>query len=179
MLVFFWDFPKTDARLFACIFTLASFSTVCAWRLYPEQGLPAKHGLLLGVAFLGAISWMQFAADEIVETMQSSGQILGLPDAFLGGTVVAWGASTGDLAALIATARAGEGKMALTAAFAGPIFQILVGSGCTIFYLNFTSGTAVHFSMHGNLMVICTTGILLCLSYLVLIPTIFKYKYSR
>ncbi|KAK3243744.1 hypothetical protein CYMTET_46620 [Cymbomonas tetramitiformis] len=143
MLVFFWDFPKTDARLFACIFTLASFSTVCAWRLYPEQGLPAKHGLLLGVAFLGAISWMQFAADEIVETMQSSGQILGLPDAFLGGTVVAWGASTGDLAALIATAR------------------------------------AVHFSMHGNLMVICTTGILLCLSYLVLIPTIFKYKYSR
>jgi sodium/potassium/calcium exchanger 6 len=59
--------------------------------------------------------------------VQMAGNTLGLPKAFLGATLLAWGASAGDLAALMATARAGRGHMAISACFAGPLFQLLVG----------------------------------------------------
>merc|ERR1711939_192200 len=49
--------------------------------------------------------------------------------AILGLTVLAWGNSIGDLVADLSVARAGSPNMAVTACFAGPLFNMLVGLG--------------------------------------------------
>ena len=52
--------------------------------------------------------------------MLSSTQVLGL-------TVLAWGNSIGDLSTNMAMAKKGLANMALTACYAGPVFNLLVG----------------------------------------------------
>ena len=47
----------------------------------------------------------------------------------LGLTVLAWGNSVGDLSTNMAMARKGLSNMAMTACFAGPVFNMLVGLG--------------------------------------------------
>lgn len=46
--------------------------------------------------------------------------------------VVAWGVSIGDLVADIAIAKAGQPKMAVSACFAGPVLNTLIGLGIGI-----------------------------------------------
>ena len=52
-----------------------------------------------------------------------------MPDPVLGLTVLAWGNSVGDLSTNLAMAKKGLANMALTACFAGPVFNMLVGLG--------------------------------------------------
>lgn len=47
----------------------------------------------------------------------------------MGLTILAWGNSMGDLSADVTMARRGLTNMALTACFAGPVFNILIGLG--------------------------------------------------
>jgi len=47
----------------------------------------------------------------------------------MGLTVLAWGNSMADLSANVTMARKGLANMAITACFAGPLFNILVGCG--------------------------------------------------
>mmetsp|Transcript_50394 Transcript_50394/g.56229 ORF Transcript_50394/g.56229 Transcript_50394/m.56229 type:complete len:123 (+) Transcript_50394:1940-2308(+) len=47
----------------------------------------------------------------------------------MGLTILAWGNSVGDLSANITMARKGLANMAMTACFAGPVFNILLGLG--------------------------------------------------
>lgn len=44
-------------------------------------------------------------------------------------TVLAWGNSMGDMAANVSMARRGLSNMAMTACYAGPLFNLLVGLG--------------------------------------------------
>jgi len=57
------------------------------------------------------------------------GVILKIPGSILGITILAWGNSMGDLAANAAMARKGLANMAITACYAGPIFNMLIGLG--------------------------------------------------
>lgn len=47
----------------------------------------------------------------------------------MGLTILAWGNSMGDLSANMTMARKGLANMAMTACFAGPIFNLLIGLG--------------------------------------------------
>lgn len=47
----------------------------------------------------------------------------------MGITVLAWGNSMGDLSANMTMAKKGLANMAITACFAGPVFNILIGLG--------------------------------------------------
>mmetsp|Transcript_34679 Transcript_34679/g.52325 ORF Transcript_34679/g.52325 Transcript_34679/m.52325 type:complete len:134 (-) Transcript_34679:120-521(-) len=52
-----------------------------------------------------------------------------IPSPIMGLTVLAWGNSMGDLSTNVTMARKGLANMALTACFAGPVFNMLVGLG--------------------------------------------------
>lgn len=62
-------------------------------------------------------------------TLEFFGVLLGIPEPVLGLTVLAWGNSVGDLSTNLAMAKKGLANMALTACFAGPVFNMLVGLG--------------------------------------------------
>ena len=58
----------------------------------------------------------------------------------MGLTILAWGNSMGDVSANMTMARKGLANMAITACFAGPVFNILIGLGGGFTKLNKDQG---------------------------------------
>ena len=81
------------------------------------------------VSFVLAALWINFFATELVSLISFIGSITGIDDSILGLTVIAWGNSIGDFSSNMAMAKRGLGNVSMTASFAGPVFNILVGLG--------------------------------------------------
>jgi len=84
------------------------------------------------IAFYGfvmAAAWIDWIADRLVALLNFIGIVLHIPGSIMGLTILAWGNSVGDLSANITMARKGLANMAMTACFAGPVFNILLGLG--------------------------------------------------
>jgi sodium/potassium/calcium exchanger 6 len=79
--------------------------------------------------FVIAATWIDFIADQLVEVLQYFGVIAHIPNAILGLTILAWGNSIGDLSCNLSMAKRGLANMSITACFAGPVFNMLVGLG--------------------------------------------------
>jgi len=92
--------------------------------------LPKWAAATLGLlGFVVAASWIDTIASNVVGILQFLGVLLGIRKSVLGLTVLAWGNSIGDLSTNVAMARKGLANMAITACFAGPVFNMLVGLG--------------------------------------------------
>ena len=76
-----------------------------------------------------AATWIDTIADFLVRLLTLLGVICRIPGSIMGLTVLAWGNSMGDLSANMTMARKGLANMAITACFAGPVFNILIGLG--------------------------------------------------
>lgn len=79
--------------------------------------------------FLVAAMWVDVLATELVGVLACLGALLRIDHTVLGLTVLAWGNSMGDLSSNMAMARRGLSNMAITACFAGPLLNVLVGMG--------------------------------------------------
>lgn len=78
-------------------------------------------------SFISALFWINVVADELVALLASLGDILRVNHAILGLTVLGCGNSMADLAADMSVTRAGFPNMAVTAAYAGPFFNMCIG----------------------------------------------------
>jgi len=94
----------------------------------PNMSLPFAVPLAL-YGFAIAATWIDWIANRLVAVLGFLGVIFHIPGTIMGMTVLAWGNSIADLAADITMAKKGLANMAITACFAGPIFNILVGLG--------------------------------------------------
>mmetsp|Transcript_16387 Transcript_16387/g.20021 ORF Transcript_16387/g.20021 Transcript_16387/m.20021 type:complete len:901 (+) Transcript_16387:147-2849(+) len=95
------------------------------------------------IAFIGfiiAATWIDTIADQLVSLLTLLGVICRIPGSIMGLTVLAWGNSMGDLSANMTMAKKGLANMAITACFAGPVFNILIGLGLGFTKLNTTTG---------------------------------------
>ena len=104
----------------------------CVLRFAPtgEDQMPlAVSGPVALYGFAIAATWIDTIADSLVSLLNFIGIILNIPSAVLGLTLLAWGNSMSDLSANVTMARKGLANMAITACFAGPVFNILVGLG--------------------------------------------------
>ena len=79
--------------------------------------------------FIMAAAWIDFVADRLVSLLDFIGIVLHIPGSIMGLTILAWGNSVADLTANMAMARKGLANMAMTACFAGPVFNTLLGLG--------------------------------------------------
>jgi len=94
--------------------------------------------------FVLAATWIDLVADILVDVLTFMGVICNIPAAIMGATVLAVGNSVGDLSANITVARKGLCDMAITACFAGPVFNILIGLGLGFTaLLNYSEQSAV------------------------------------
>ena len=66
--------------------------------------------------------------------LETLGEVLSIPSAYLGLTVLAWGNSIGDFFSNTSLARRGLGEMAIAGCYGGPVFNILVGLGLSVGY---------------------------------------------
>jgi len=97
------------------------------WRLGTRW--PLGTAGVSGLGFVLAAMWVDTVASELVGLIALFGSLSGLDHAVLGLTVLAWGNSIGDLSTNLAMARRGLANMAMTACYAGPLFNLLVGLG--------------------------------------------------
>eukprot|EP00551_Chaetoceros_affinis_P006604 CAMPEP_0203667180 /NCGR_PEP_ID=MMETSP0090-20130426/4062_1 /ASSEMBLY_ACC=CAM_ASM_001088 /TAXON_ID=426623 /ORGANISM="Chaetoceros affinis, Strain CCMP159" /LENGTH=914 /DNA_ID=CAMNT_0050531269 /DNA_START=322 /DNA_END=3063 /DNA_ORIENTATION=+ len=92
------------------------------------------------VGFIMAATWIDTVADQLVRLLTLLGVICRIPGSIMGITVLAWGNSMGDLSANMTMAKKGLANMAITACFAGPVFNILIGLGGGFTKLNTSTG---------------------------------------
>lgn len=97
--------------------------------------------------FLVAAAWVDSLATELVGLLGLLGAAMRVDHTVLGLTVLAWGNSVGDLSSNLAMARRGLSNMAITACFAGPLFNTLVGMGAG-FLSYFNKGGSWHAQVH-------------------------------
>mmetsp|Transcript_122591 Transcript_122591/g.183350 ORF Transcript_122591/g.183350 Transcript_122591/m.183350 type:complete len:692 (-) Transcript_122591:226-2301(-) len=105
-------------------------SLICRYAPGGESYMPM--GVATPIALYGfviAATWIDFVADSLVSLLDFVGIVLHIPGAIMGLTILAWGNSMADLSANVTMARKGLANMAMTACFAGPVFNILVGLG--------------------------------------------------
>eukprot|EP00546_Thalassionema_frauenfeldii_P018297 CAMPEP_0178894700 /NCGR_PEP_ID=MMETSP0786-20121207/165_1 /TAXON_ID=186022 /ORGANISM="Thalassionema frauenfeldii, Strain CCMP 1798" /LENGTH=592 /DNA_ID=CAMNT_0020564825 /DNA_START=398 /DNA_END=2176 /DNA_ORIENTATION=+ len=109
---------------------------VCAlFALLVVRYAPANDGVLnLYIAapialygFIVAATWIDWIADKLVAVLDFFGIVFHIPGPLMGLTILAWGNSMADLSANVTMARKGLANMAMTACYAGPVFNILIG----------------------------------------------------
>ncbi|KAL7483406.1 hypothetical protein ACHAW6_009056 [Cyclotella cf. meneghiniana] len=119
-----------DFSLSSMIFILLAFITAFAIICFGnDEKLPLVAAVPLSLyGFFIAATWIDVIGNNLVGLLQFLGTICRIPAPILGVTVLAWGNSLGDLSANVAMARKGMPDMATTANFAGPAFNLLVGT---------------------------------------------------
>ncbi|XP_030890683.1 mitochondrial sodium/calcium exchanger protein [Leptonychotes weddellii] len=90
---------------------------------------PRLHWLFAFLGFLTSALWINAAATEVVNILQSLGVVFQLSNTVLGLTLLAWGNSIGDAFSDFTLARQGYPRMAFSACFGGIILNLLVGVG--------------------------------------------------
>lgn len=81
------------------------------------------------MGFFVAATWIDVFAGELAAALEFFAALSGIKPEILGLTLLAWGNSVGDYFTNVAMARKGLANMALTACFAGPVFNLLVTLG--------------------------------------------------
>ncbi|GER55405.1 cation/calcium exchanger 5 [Striga asiatica] len=120
--------PNTHFPLWSIVFFGSCSLAVLHYAL--ERDPPKSEQILVVLAaFAMSVFWISTAAGELLGCLAALGELLGLPPALLGLTVLAWGNSLGDLVADVAVARAGQPAMAMAGCFACPMFNMLFGLG--------------------------------------------------
>lgn len=92
--------------------------------------------------FVVAASWIDTIADQLVDLLNFLGIVCHIPNSVMGITILAWGNSMGDLSADVIMAKKGLANMAITACYAGPVFNILFGLGAGFASLSSKTGQA-------------------------------------
>jgi sodium/potassium/calcium exchanger 6 len=137
---FAWYMLGHEINMFAkgAIFYFAVYWAICIGiGAMVLRFAPAGEGNMAMIAatpialygFVMAATWIDYIADHLVSLLDFMGIVLHIPGSIMGLTVLAWGNSMGDLSANMCMARKGLANMAMTACFAGPVFNILVGLG--------------------------------------------------
>lgn len=137
--LFWWGgFPYIEILSFFSVIMgllLIKFAPVAS------EDMPLKISVPLAfLGFIVAATWIDAIADRLVKILTLFGVICRIPGSIMGLTVLAWGNSMGDLSANMTMAKKGLANMAITACFAGPVFNILIGLGGGFTKLNSITG---------------------------------------
>ncbi|CAI5727217.1 unnamed protein product [Hyaloperonospora brassicae] len=100
---------------------------LCTHRSHAPRSFKSSS-LLLSLAFVACVCWIYAVANELMALLAAVGYITHVSNSFVELTVLAWGNSVGDLITDVSVARAGFSQMAIAGCFAGPVFNILLGS---------------------------------------------------
>ncbi|KAK8795535.1 hypothetical protein WA158_000192 [Blastocystis sp. Blastoise] len=136
----FGSFPYWAlALILGVIFAVILFFTTC-YDHPPENKYYLLFLLLIG--FVMVVQWTSLISGEVVSLLSSIGLMINIPAVVLGLTILAWGNSLGDLIADTAIAKDGYPQMAIGGAFAGPMFNMLIGNGLALTIKCIMNGSA-------------------------------------
>jgi sodium/potassium/calcium exchanger 6 len=120
------------------------------------------------VSFILAALWINVVATELVSVISFIGNIAAIDESILGLTVIAWGNSIGDFSTNMAMAKRGLSNVSMTASFAGPVFNILVGLGFGfLYYFQYEGSTFMEVELNIVIALAFICIILNCLMLLI------------
>lgn len=94
-----------------------------------QHKAPRYHFGFALLAFATAVCFIYAACRELMTVLKAFGVSQNIDDSVLGLTVLAWGSSVGDLITDSTVAKQGYPSMAIAAAFAGPMLNLIIGFG--------------------------------------------------
>ena len=135
--LWYYFYDQFDVNIVDCstttvflIFFLPFLLGLMVLRFAPCGDIPPRLSVAVPITLVGfciSATWLDLIADLLVSLLSFFGVICRIPSTIMGLTVLAWGNSSQDLIANMTVARKGLSTMAITASFAGPVFNILVG----------------------------------------------------
>ncbi|KAI8338647.1 Sodium/calcium exchanger protein-domain-containing protein [Chlamydoabsidia padenii] len=90
---------------------------------------PSWFWMMSFVGFVISLNWIFLLANAMVGLLQALGKIFDISEAIMGLTVFAFGNSVGDLVSNTAIAKMGFPTMAISACYAGPLLNMVLGVG--------------------------------------------------
>jgi sodium/potassium/calcium exchanger 6 len=123
------------------LFPISIVLSIIIWRTTTESKPPIYNPILMLLGLVMSIVWISAAADELVECLGVLGEIVGIPRAILGLTVLAWGNSIGDFVSDVLIARKGYPAIATSSVYSSPITHLLLGLG--ISFITKTQGGTI------------------------------------
>ncbi|CAM0136688.1 unnamed protein product [Umbelopsis sp. WA50703] len=136
---------------------------------------PEWYKILSFAGFIVSLSWISFIANEVVGLLQVIGLILDISGAILGLTIFAMGNSLGDLVANMSMAKMGLPNMAITACYAGPLLNLVLGLGISATYNVWVTGESYALEV-GPTIIVSSVGLLLVLLSAIVITYFNHYK---
>uniref|UniRef100_A0A1I8HWI2 Na_Ca_ex domain-containing protein n=1 Tax=Macrostomum lignano TaxID=282301 RepID=A0A1I8HWI2_9PLAT len=140
---------------------------------------PKYHAAFAFIGFLTAIVWIYTFANEVVNILESVGSIFRISSTILGLTVLAWANSIGDVIANTVLARQNFPRVAISACFGGPLFNLLLGVGIPFTIKLLSDGTTemrIEASVVQLLLVVSVTAsLIVSMVYL----TVMRFKLGR
>ncbi|GAX77541.1 hypothetical protein CEUSTIGMA_g4985.t1 [Chlamydomonas eustigma] len=136
MVVIYFGAATASAPVLTAMAVGAGMAAVIHILTRDEEDLPALDlgtGFAFGPAILSlmgffmGVVWIDMLASEVVGILSLIANLASLPSSLVGLTLLAWGGSLGDLFGNAALAKRGHASTALTACFAGPLFNMLIG----------------------------------------------------
>lgn len=141
------DFFASSGFAFIEMVTIVGFlGCILIIRFAPALGSDMNLSVSVPLALVGfiiAATWIDAIATQLVKLLTLLGVICRIPGSIMGLTILAWGNSMGDLSANLTMAKKGLANMAITACFAGPVFNILIGLGGGFLKLNSMTGNEI------------------------------------
>lgn len=124
------------------------------------------------VGFLAGLLWIIVSVDEVLAVLHALGYIYGWSEAILGLTLFAMGNSLGDVVTNLTIAHLGHPLMALSACFASPLTNLLLGMGASATWMQLTHPSHGPYYFPPSVTLQLSSRVLLgmLLSMLVVIP---------
>jgi len=140
---------------------------------------PRYHSFFSFAGFVISIVWIYIIANEVVSLLKAFGVMFGLSDAILGLTVLAWGNSIGDFIADTSMARRGSPRAGFSAAFGGPLFNLLLGIGIP-FTIQIINGGGKAISLVCNKMtLVLSMGLCISLVFSFIVMPLRKFQANK
>lgn len=170
------DVPTTPLALVACVGAVFGGQLWRTYRARSDRDEPEhlqRHLLLRSVTgFVVGLLWIVWTVDHLLALLRSFGYIFHWSEAILGLTVFALGNSLGDVVTNLSIARLGHPLMALTACFASPLTNLLLGIGFSATWLSLIHPSLGPYDIKltPGLIVSCTALLGMLVTMLLVIP---------
>ncbi|KAG1455305.1 hypothetical protein G6F46_008203 [Rhizopus delemar] len=137
-----------------------------------ENEPPHWQWMLSFGGFVIALNWIFLLANEMVGLLQALGTIFDISEAIMGLTIFALGNSVGDLVANTAIAKMGFPTMAISACYAGPLLNMVLGVGISSTYQAWITGKPYELDIAPTILISSCGLITVLLSTLIVLQTI-------
>lgn len=142
-------------------------------RASPGRDEPAQlQRFLLFRSVLGffmGLLWIVASVDGVLALLRACGYIYHWSEAILGLTVFALGNSLGDVVTNLSVAQLGHPLMAITACFASPLTNLLLGTGLATTWLTLTHPTHAPYTIALSPPLVLSCVVMLCMLVVMLV----------